>query len=153
MSEKPIEAAKFRPDRPLSESEAGNIATEMGKLTEDQMRKLAQERMKDAGGAPVNDATPGERLKFLRYAISLMGEYPKLRNHKAVLELRIRGYGYQWIASSLRANGAGNVTAEQVKAVERDALMYAKDVVEKKKRSALPLVGEPGTQEPALLRP
>jgi hypothetical protein len=142
MSEKGKEAARFRPNRALSAEEAGNIASAMGELTEQDMRDMTQERMK-ATPPTINDMSERSMRRFLKYAISLMSEYPRLALHQGILKLRVEGMTVEQIAFHLRREGAGNITVEQVREKEKDGLKYAQEVVARKRANGIPLIGEP----------
>lgn len=99
----------------------------------------------------VTTATSMERREFLNYAISLVPD--KYMKHKILLFLRVNPYwedpatgreaylSKREIARCLSDRVGYRVLEVEVEGIERDAINIIKETLEKKKVSAIPLVG------------
>lgn len=97
---------------------------------------------------PITTAFPEERRKFIDYGISLMTKknlpfvnQDRIIRAKSVLHLISRGYTHAAVAHWLRKNTACNVTPEQVKEVEKEAMMMAKEAIARVQNTKIPVVG------------
>ncbi len=98
---------------------------------------------------PITTATPKEQKAYIQYCISLMNQknLPMtskrlIARGKAVLSLiKIYGYSYEAIAKWLRDNGFGNVTIDDVKKVEKEAMLMVKEAICRVKNNNVPILG------------
>lgn len=105
-------------------------------------RKAAMEEF------PVSTAMPEDRLRFIKYGISLMTkENLPFENIniiikcRAVLWLVANGYTFLAIANFLKKEGFGDVTIQKVKDVELKGMELARRAIEKVKNSKTPILG------------
>lgn len=87
------------------------------------------------GKIRVTMAMPEDRLKFLKYAITLM-DANKFQDEVNYLKARIMGYTNEDIA--YRSRSALRV----VEVLEREAMNRAKDAIEKARKRGIPLLGD-----------
>lgn len=139
-----------KPQKPMSIEQAGNYLAE-------KKDKMQEEAKIQAKSAPISLAPAQDRRDFLMYAISQMedvsesdknewcrisGKAPAMystkevcRMFKQLLCLRMNGYGYDGIAKHLKT------APEVIKRSESLALQCVSQAIEKRKHSAIPIIG------------
>jgi len=86
------------------------------------------------GKIQITSATPEDRMKYLKYAITLINA-DKFQDEVNYLKARIMGYSNQEIAMS---SGAA---LKIVEVLEREAMNRAQDAVYKARKSGIPILG------------
>jgi hypothetical protein len=139
-----------KPQKPLNIEQAGNFLKE-------KKETMAADMKKEAKAAPISFASPEDRQRYLLYGISLLGDVsetakntwcmltnnaPALYTTRQVAEmlrkllvLRINGYSIKNIAYHV------HTTPAVVEQVERLALSTIADLITKKQKTEIPIIG------------
>jgi len=128
------------------ETQQFNSIEEAGNYVKDLKDKL--KRRASAEEFPITSAMPEDRLKYLKYAISLMTKrnLPLLDKRllvraRAVLSLVARGYTYSAIAGYLKRNGFPNTKPQEIRDVELKGVQWASQAIERVQNTQVPIVG------------
>lgn len=118
---------RFFKGKGLSITEAGNYLKDRTK----DIKQTVDEGMK---GAKPSIATPEQRIKYLKYCISLMTR-PQDRDSKTLLIMRAEGMSHKRIAFYSK------VSIIEVVRLEKEALKKAKDAIARRRLHGVPILG------------
>jgi len=103
-------------------------------------KKYHKENMARFDKAGPTIAPRNDRVKFLKYAISLMN--PRKDEREIIfLQLRIHGYPLEVIAKQLTPLLRKKISIDDVKKIETLAIKKAKDAIARTKATKIPILG------------